>query len=154
MWTGGEKWQETVKLGQRDIKRVSSFKYLGSIMSENGHLDVEVSHRIECARMNWRKSSGILCDWRISAKVKRNFYKSVVRPAMRYGAETWPIKIEQERNMEVAEMRMPRWMCGHKKDNIRNELSEGQSIRGFKENSGMKTEMVWSCHEERKSPRM
>ena len=92
MWTGGEEWQGTVKLGQEDIKRTSTFKYFGSVASENGKLDAEVGHRIQCAWMNWRKSSRILCDRRISAKVKGKFYKSVVRPAMLYGAETWPIK--------------------------------------------------------------
>ncbi|XP_064091664.1 uncharacterized protein LOC135205246 [Macrobrachium nipponense] len=71
MWTGGEEWQETVKLGQEDIERVSSFKYLGSDTSENGNLDAEVSNRIQCEWMNWRKSSGILCDRRINEKVKR-----------------------------------------------------------------------------------
>ena len=126
MWTGGEEWQGTVKLGQEDIKRASTFKYLGSVVSENGNLDAEVSYRIQCAWMNWRKSSGILCDRRFSAKVKGKFYKSVVRPAMLYGAETWPIKKEQERKLEVAEMRMLRWMCGvTRRDKIRNEWIRG-----------------------------
>ena len=71
MWTGGEEWQGTVRLGQEDIKRTSTFKYLGSVVSENGNLDAEVSHRIQCARMNWRKSSGVLCDRRIKCKSKR-----------------------------------------------------------------------------------
>ena len=45
---------------------------------------------------------------------------------MLYGAETWPIKKDQERKMEVAEMRMLRWMCGiTRRDKIRNELIRG-----------------------------
>ena len=45
---------------------------------------------------------------------------------MLYGAETWPIKKDQERKMEVAEMRMLRWMCGITgRDKIRNELIRG-----------------------------
>ncbi|XP_064115042.1 uncharacterized protein LOC135221148 [Macrobrachium nipponense] len=45
---------------------------------------------------------------------------------MLYGAETWPIKKEQERRMEVAEMRMLRWLCDiTKRDKIRNELIRG-----------------------------
>ncbi|XP_064121800.1 uncharacterized protein LOC135226289 [Macrobrachium nipponense] len=78
-----DRWREMAannEIGSRRIKRVSSFKYLGSVMSENGNLDAEVSNRIQCA---W-----ILCDRRISAKVKGKFYKSVVRPGMLYGAET------------------------------------------------------------------
>ena len=35
-----------------------------------------------------RKVSGVLCDTKVSAKVKGKKYKSVVRPAMLYGMET------------------------------------------------------------------
>ena len=41
---------------------------------------------------------------------------------MMYGAETWALKKAQEKKLEVAEMRMLRWMCGVTKlDKIRNE---------------------------------
>ena len=39
-----------------------------------------------------------------------------------YGAEIWALKKAQENKLEVAEVRMLRWMCGVTKlDNIRNE---------------------------------
>ena len=68
----------------------------------------------------------MVCDRKISAKVKGKVYKTVVRPAMTYGAETWPIKKTQEKKMDVAEMRMLRWMCGvTRRDRIRNDLIRG-----------------------------
>ena len=67
-----------------------------------------------------------MCDKRISARIKGKFYKSVVRPAMIYGAETWPVKKVQERKMEVAEMRMLRWTCGvTRRGKIRNDFIRG-----------------------------
>jgi len=39
-------------------------------------------------------------------------YKTVVRPAMIYRAETWPINKAQEKSLDVTEMRILRWMCG------------------------------------------
>jgi len=45
-------------------------------------------------------------------KKKGMIYKTVVRLAMMYGAETWPIKKAQENKLNVTEMRMLRWMCG------------------------------------------
>jgi hypothetical protein len=45
----------------------------------------------------------------MSAKIKGRAYK---RPAKLYGAKAWPIKKTQEKKLEVAEMRMLRWMCG------------------------------------------
>ena len=37
--------------------------------------------------MSWRKVSGVLCDRKLSAKVKGKMYNSVVRPTMLYGME-------------------------------------------------------------------
>ena len=41
---------------------------------------------------NWRRVSGILCDRIISLRVNGKVYKTVVRPAMMYDAETWAVK--------------------------------------------------------------
>ena len=50
----------------------------------------------------------------------------VVRPALMYGAEAWALKKAQEKKLEVAEMRMLRWMCGVTRlDKIRNERIRG-----------------------------
>ena len=38
-------------------------------------------------------------------------YRTEVRPTLVYGAETWALKKAQEKKLEVAEMRMLRWMC-------------------------------------------
>ena len=35
-------------------------------------------------------------------------YKTVARPAIMYGAETWAVKKAQEKKLDVAEMRMLR----------------------------------------------
>ena len=71
---------------------MNTFKYLGATLAENGDLDAEMMHRIQSGWKNWKRVSGILCDRRISLRVKGKVYKTVVRPAMMYGAETWAVK--------------------------------------------------------------
>ena len=67
----------------------------------------------------------------ISLRVKGKVYKTVVRPAMMYGAETWAVKKAQEKKLDVAEMRMLRWMSGVTKlDRIRNERIRGTTKVG------------------------
>ena len=71
--------------------------------------------------------SGILCDRRISLRVKGKVYKTVVRPAMMYGAETWAAKKAQEKKLDVTEM----WMSGVTKlGRIRNERIRGTTKVG------------------------
>ena len=74
------------------LKRVEEFKYLGSTISEDGGLDTEITHRIKAGWKNWKKMSGVLCNKRIGIKLKGKVHKTVVKPAMMYGAETWAIK--------------------------------------------------------------
>ena len=71
---------------------------------------------------NWKGVSGVLCDRRMNVKINGKVYRTVVISALLYGAETWALKKAQENKLEVAEMRMLRWMCGVTKlDKIRNE---------------------------------
>ena len=50
---------------------------------------------------------------------------------MMYGAETWAVKKAQEKKLDVAEMRMLRWMSGVTKlDRIRNEIISGTTKVG------------------------
>ena len=58
-------------------------------------------------------------------------YRTVVRPALMYGAETWALKKAQEKKLEVAELRMVRPMCGVTKlDKIRHERIRGTTKVG------------------------
>ena len=114
-----------------NLERVNTFKYLGATFAENEYLDAEMTHRIQSGWKNWKRISGILCDRRISLRVKGKVYKTVVRPAMMYSAETWAVKKAQEKLQEVAEMRMLRWMSGVTKlDRIRNERIRGTTKVG------------------------
>ena len=126
MWMNGEDQDESINLQQEEVKRATTFKYLGSCVNDSGEMEEEVSHRIQSAWCNWRKTSGVLCDKRLNVKMKGKMYKSIVRPALLYSCETWPMKKAQERRMEVAEMRMLRWMCGvTKRDRIKNDYIRG-----------------------------
>ena len=64
----------------------------------------------------------------MKVKIKGKVYKTIVRPAMVCGAETWAAKKAHEKKMKVAEMKMSRWMCGVTRlDKIRNEKIRGST---------------------------
>ncbi|VFQ69983.1 unnamed protein product [Cuscuta campestris] len=81
-----------VKIDSHLVPKVDMFRYLGSVIQADGELDADVGHRVGVAWAKWRLASGVLCDPKISPRMKGKFYRSVVRPAMLYGAECWAVK--------------------------------------------------------------
>jgi hypothetical protein len=69
------------------IPKKDTFHYLRSMLQKDGDIDKDVSHRIKARRLKWHQASGVLCDLRVSLKLKGKFYRTVIRPAMLYGAE-------------------------------------------------------------------
>ncbi|KAL4135686.1 hypothetical protein QTP88_007282 [Uroleucon formosanum] len=78
-----------------------------------------VQHMIKRRWIKWREASSVLCDWRISKKLKGKFCRSVVRPTMLYSLKSSADR-RIEQSMNVTEMRMLRWMSGVTRENIIN----------------------------------
>ena len=86
-----------INLQGKNIERVNIFK-LWATLTENGDLDAEVTHSIQSGWTCWKRVSEIMCV--------RKVYKTVERPAMMYGAETWAVKKAREKKLDVAGMTM------------------------------------------------
>ena len=84
-----------------EVVKVDDFKYLGSTVQSNGECGREVKNRVHAGWNGWRKMSGVICDWRVPARVKGKVYKVAVRPAMLYRLETVALTKIQEAEMEV-----------------------------------------------------
>jgi len=133
------------------IPRVKSFRYLGSIIQENGEIDEDINHRIKVGWQKWKNASGVLCDRKIPLRLKGKIYRMVVRPALLYGSECWPIKKAQIQRLRVAEMRMIRWICGHTRlDRIRNEVSRGKIGVASIEDKMREARLRWFGHVRRR----
>ena len=66
--------------------------------------------------------SGVLCDKRVPRQVKGKIHNTIVQPAMLYGMETVPVTSSHVKKLEVTEMKMCRWACGHTlRDHVRND---------------------------------
>jgi hypothetical protein len=81
-----------VRLDGQVIPKKDIFRYLGSMLQKNGDIDDDVSHRIKVSWLKWRQVSTVLCDPRVSLKLKGKFYRTAIRSVMLYGAEYWPTK--------------------------------------------------------------
>ena len=104
------------------VKSMTKYKYLESIIQRDGEIDGVINHRIRAGWLKWRAATVVLCDRKFPSKLKGKFYRAAIRPALLYGTECWPVKKIFEHKMEVTEMRMLKWMCGHTlMDRIRNQ---------------------------------
>ncbi|KAK3520001.1 hypothetical protein QTP70_010414 [Hemibagrus guttatus] len=141
----------TVRLQGEEVKKVQEFKYLGSTVQSNGECGKEVKKRVQAVWNGWRKVSGVLCDQKISARIKGKVYRTVVRPAMLYGLETVSLRKRQESELEVAELKMLRFSLGVTRlDRIRNEYIRGTAHVGRLGDKVMESRLRWFGHVQRR----
>ncbi|KAK3505678.1 hypothetical protein QTP70_004488, partial [Hemibagrus guttatus] len=141
----------TVRLQGEEVKKVQEFKYLGSTVHSNGECGKEVKKRVQAGWNGWRKVSGVLCDRKISARIKGKVYRTVVRPAMLYGLETVSLRKRQESELEVAELKMLRFSLGVTRlDRIRNEYIRGTAHVGLMGDKVREARLRWFGHVQRR----
>ena len=69
---------------------VDSFFYLGSTLSINGDLDVEISRRISKASTAFGKlEKRVWSDCSVTTNTKLSVYEACVLTVLFYGSETW-----------------------------------------------------------------
>ncbi|KAK3553295.1 hypothetical protein QTP86_032750 [Hemibagrus guttatus] len=141
----------TVRLQGEEVKKVQEFKNLGSTVQSNGECGKEVKKRVQAGWNGWRKASGVLCDRKISARIKGKVYRTVVRPAMLYGLETVSLRKRQESELEVAELKMLRFSLGVTRlDWIRNEYIRGTAHVGRLGDKVREARLRWFGHVQRR----
>ncbi|KAK3508896.1 hypothetical protein QTP70_013717 [Hemibagrus guttatus] len=141
----------TVRLQGEEVKKVQEFKYLGSTVQSNGECGKEVKKRVQAGWNGWRKVSGVLCDRKISVRIKGKVYRTVVRPAMLYGLETVSLRKRQESELEVAELKMLRFSLGVTRlDRIRNEYIRGTAHVGRLGDKVREARLRWFGHVQRR----
>ncbi|KAK3521284.1 hypothetical protein QTP70_003127 [Hemibagrus guttatus] len=151
MCVNERKGSGTVRLQGEEVKKVQEFKYLGSTVQSNGECGKEVKKRVQAGWNGWRKVSGVLCDQKISARIKGKVYRTVVRPAMLYGLETVSLRKRQESELEVAELKMLRFSLGVTRlDRIRNEYIRGTAHVGRLGDKVREARLRWFGHVQRR----
>ncbi|XP_047480601.1 uncharacterized protein LOC125033262 [Penaeus chinensis] len=79
-------------------------------MASEGEYVRAVKGRVKAAWAKWREVSAVMCDKKLPAKLKSKMYKTVIRPVLLYGAETWALRKKEESLLQRTEIRMLRWM--------------------------------------------
>ena len=85
---------------------------MGSVIHAQGGNEEDITARIAAAWKKWKELSGVLCDRRMPVAVKGKVYRTMVRPVLMYGSETWTMTRREEERLQRTEMRMLRWILG------------------------------------------
>ncbi|KAL6544202.1 hypothetical protein OROGR_010699 [Orobanche gracilis] len=146
-----DKEAEMITFDGKVVHGSTFFWYLGSIIQKDGELDGDVAHRIKAEWLKWKSATKVLCDPDMPHRLKSKFYRMTIRPALLYGIESWAVKQCHVQKMNVAEMRMLRWMCGHtKKDRLKNEVIRENVRVASIEDKMMENRLRWFGHVRRR----
>ena len=85
------------------LEQVTSFKYLGSAITEDGRCKTEIEVRIAIAKAAFMKRRKLLSR-AINIKLKKKIIKTMAWSILLYGAETWTLKKDEIRQLEACEM--------------------------------------------------
>ena len=98
------------------------FKYLRTEMAMEGGATEAVKQKIKIAWTRWREITGVVCDRKISKKLKYKLYKTVMRLVLMCGEECQTVGKKEEDLLSRTEMRMLRWILEtNKRGKIKND---------------------------------
>ncbi|KER22936.1 hypothetical protein T265_09067 [Opisthorchis viverrini] len=94
------------------LEIVENFTYLGSCISSDGSVADEVSARISKARITFANLRHLWRQKGISLDLKGRVYQATVRAVLLHGCETWPLRVEDVRRLQVFDHRCLRSVAG------------------------------------------
>lgn len=98
--------------GKYKIEKVKEFEYLGAIMTNKNEEEVEINRRV----MKGSKAVGTLSKlWKskdLSRAAKVRIYRTVIRPTVLYGCETWVLTKKEELKLDIWERKILRKIFG------------------------------------------
>ena len=118
------------KIDQEIIEQVSSFVYLGCVISEDGKLEQEVQSRIMKANsVSCQLRNTLFCKKEVSTKTKLSVHRAIFRPILMYGSESWVDTGSIIDKLEVTDMRVLRMISGVSKWDQWHERISNDTIR-------------------------
>jgi hypothetical protein len=95
---------EDLQVNGNIIPTEKQFKYLGSIVQDNGSSDLEIEKRISEIRRVISMLNSILWSRNSLHGTKLTVYNAIVTSILTYGAETWTVKQKHRNKLLATEM--------------------------------------------------
>jgi len=92
-----------IMIDQKQLKNVESFKYLGSMLRNDGRCTHEIKSRIAMTKATFNKKR-VLFTSTLNLKLRKKLVKCYIWSIALYGAETWTLRAVDQKNLESFEM--------------------------------------------------
>ena len=89
----------TITIDQKQLENVKYFKYLGSMLIEDGGCTYEIKSRIAMAKATFNKKKNIFTS-KLDLNLRKKLVKCYVWSMALCGAETWTIRATDQKRLE------------------------------------------------------
>ena len=94
----------SITIDGKIIEQVSSFAYLGALVTEDGRCEKELVRRIAIAKRNFASKYNMLTNHDLSLKMKLRLTQCYIWSTLLYGCETWSLTPTLEKKLRSFEM--------------------------------------------------
>jgi len=114
IFSATQKGQQTQnwKGEDKEFERESSFKYLGNVIHKEGRIGECVMDRIHVGNRAYAANHHILKRKIIKRSAKMQIYKTLIRPVITYGSETWTLIKFDENLLRIKKKKILRKIYG------------------------------------------
>lgn len=106
-----------LRINEASFEKVNDFKYLGSRITIDNSYMSEINKRILQGNRCFYSLIKTMKSRSLSRKTKIRIYRTVIRPVVMYGAETWVLTKESERRLDTWERKLLRKIYGPVQEN-------------------------------------
>jgi hypothetical protein len=118
-----------LRIGNKTFEAVQSFQYLGNIIGNTNNNNKCIKERIMRGNKAYYANRQLVNSSLISRNSKLQIYRTLVRPVVTYGLESWTLTMEEERAIEIIEKKILRKTYEKKKKKRIIENSTKRLIR-------------------------
>ncbi|PNF19258.1 hypothetical protein B7P43_G08012 [Cryptotermes secundus] len=93
----------TIKIDQKQLENVKCFKYLGSLLTDDGRCTCEIKSRIAMAKAAFSKKKNLFTS-KLDLNLRKKLVKCYICSIALYGAETWTLRAVDQKHLESFEM--------------------------------------------------